>query len=147
MRLLKPHGLTATPRGTAGITSAVYDNVAGILTVTTANAQNWNKSVEGAEFDGLTFNPSIAGILKEDYIYPINEIINPTEISVYVGTSLTATNVDDLGTVTRYNRNDIKLVDLQFDCPPYGNELEVIDFIYDNKTGNSLITVDAEPRS
>ena len=53
----KPHGLTATPRGTAGITTAVYDNVAGILTVTTANAQNWNKSVEGAEFDRTNLQP------------------------------------------------------------------------------------------
>ena len=139
----EPHGLTATPRGTAGITSAIYDNVSGILTVTTANAQNWNKSVEGAEFDGLTFSPSIAGILKEDYIYTIKEVIKQTEISVFIGTSTTPANADDLGTVTRYNRNDIKLVDLQFDCPPYGNELEIIDFIYDNKTGNSLITVDA----
>ena len=40
----------------------------------------------------------------------------------------------------RRYRYSVKLADIKFDCPSYGNDLGLSNFVYDNFTGNSLVT-------
>ena len=39
------------------------------------------------------------------------------------------------------DRSDIKLSNIKLDCPAYGNDIDITNFLYDNTTGQSLITL------
>ena len=148
------HGITINSRPAVSITTAVYSNLSGILTVTTASDIDIDNTLEqGVRLTGLEFKCDSLGISsslfypEEDLVWQVRNIIADNKFDLKVGVStLDHTYVG--GGVARkvVKRSDIKLADLQFDCPAYGNDIDISNFLYDNTTGNSLITLDANHR-
>jgi hypothetical protein len=138
--LSEAHGLVANPRTPSLVVQADYDYTTGILTVTTADDINWDISTNGVELDNLLFTPAIP-TLQENYTYKIDTLLSPTAFQLQVGVGSTSSSYVANGTATRVNRFDVKLDGIKFDCPSYGNDIDIQDFLYDNKTGNSLVTV------
>ena len=147
--VLQPHGLTLNARPPVAISTAVYDNVSGIITVTTESPTNVELSIEsGVQLSGLGFSClGTSGITTTIFpddlglIYPIEEINNSTTFSVKVGVSTIPHIYQGGGDVTKVSRYSIKLADIKFDCPSYGNSINLSNFVYDNTTGNSLVSV------
>ena len=77
---------------TLGIQTAIYDNVSGILTVTTTTNHNFNVGM-GVTISGLKFTcPSGPGIVtypsgNYGYIFEVNSVGSANSFSAYVGTS------------------------------------------------------------
>jgi hypothetical protein len=148
------HGITVNSRPAVSISTAVYSNLSGILTVTTVNSMDLDSTLEnGVRLSGLEFRCDSLGISsslfypEEDLVWKVRTIITDRKFDLRVGVStLDHTYVG--GGVARkvVKRNDIKLADLKFDCPSYGNDLDITNFLYDNTTGNSLITLDSAHR-
>ena len=145
---LTPHGVSLNERTPIGIQTASYDNVSGELEVTTVIDINLNGRLEeGVVLAGLAFTcPGGSGITttifpEEGYVYKISEIESPNKFTINVGASAIEHDYIGGGTVTEVLRTDIKLANIKFDCPPYGNEIQITNFLYDNTTGNSLVTL------
>jgi hypothetical protein len=87
-----------------GIQTASYDNVTGILTVTTSSDHNYNVGM-GVTISGLEFScPSGPGIVtypsgNYGYIFEIDDVISNNEFSAYVGTSTLPHTYQSGGTV------------------------------------------------
>ena len=148
------HGITVNSRPAVSISTAVYSNLSGILTVTTVSSVDLDNTLDnGVRLAGLEFRCDSLGISsslfypEEDLVWKVRNIINENKFDLRVGVStLDHTYVG--GGVARkvVKRNDVKLADIKFDCPPYGNDIDITNFLYDNTTGNSLITVDSAHR-
>ena len=147
---VEAHGLSEQRRTPVDVQTAVYDNVSGIITVTTSSDINFTDLLrEGVIMENLEFScPGGSGITTtifpeiNDYIYKLSSINSPNEFSVKVGVSSIPHVYEGGGTALKTARNDIKLDGLKFDCPTYGNDIDITNFLYDNVSGNSLITVD-----
>ena len=147
--VLEPHGLSLNARPPVAVSTAVYDNVSGIITVTTATPTNVDLSINtGIQLAGLGFScPGGSGITTTIFpdelgiIYPIDEIKDSTTFSVKVGTSTIPHTYEGGGEVTKVSRYSVKLDNIKFDCPSYGNDLSLSNFVYDNFTGNSLVSL------
>ena len=147
VRIDGAHGLLPTPRTPVNVTGAQYDGQTGLLTVTTAEGISWDTATTGAQLSGLIFscpNGSEVYPADPDYTYKIRQVNSPTSFVVKVGVSSIAHTYNAGGLVTRVNRFDVKLEDIRFDCPSYGNDIDIQDFLYDKSTGNSLVTVVAD---
>ena len=79
---------------------------------------------------------------EQELVFKLVDISSPTEFTAFVGETFTDHIYTGGGTASRVNRSDVRLSDIKFDCPAYGNDIDVTDFLYDNTTGNSLVTVD-----
>ena len=77
-------------------------------------------------------------------IYPVDSITDNTTFTVNVGPSPIVHTYTGGGEITKVNRYSVKLADIKFDCPAYGNGIDVNNFVYDNTSGNSLLTVAAD---
>ena len=136
--------LQAFPSGVDGydfyvteiIASNIYEAQVGVSTIVHTYVNSGTSSV------GITTTI----FPEKDLVYKVKEITSPTEFSAFVGETFTDHIYTGGGTAARTNRNDVKLADIKFDCPAYGNDIDVVDFLYDNTTGNSLITV-AQPHN
>ena len=81
---------------------------------------------------------------EKDTIYKVTEVRGPSEFDAFVGTSPIDHIYQGGGTATQVDRSDIKLSNIKLDCPPYGNDINITNFLYDNTTGQSLITVERD---
>ncbi len=77
-----------------------------------------------------------------DLIFPITAVENSTTFSLNIGTSDILHTYTGGGEAAKVNRYSVKLADIKFDCPAYGNDIDITNFVYDNTSGNSLVTVD-----
>ena len=147
--LTQAHGLNLRPRPSVSISTALYDNQTGILTVTTnADINFTDRSGQGVQLSGLRFSCDSAGFPgtltypEENLVYDILEIQSPSKFKINVGLSTIAHEYVNGGAATKVDRFDVKLQGIKFDCPAYGNTIDVTNFLYDNRSGNSLVTVD-----
>ena len=146
----EPHGINLNPRPSVAVATASYDNVSGILTVVTAQNINLDDNIkDGVILAGLAFTCAPTGNVEiypdiNGFVYSIEDVVDVNEFSINVGTSSTVHTFLGGGTATKVKRSDVKLQDLKFDCPAYGNDIDVTNFLYDNTSGNSLVSV-AQP--
>ena len=77
---------------------------------------------------------------EPDLIFPITSIENSTTFSLQIGTSDIEHTYTGGGEAAKVNRYSVKLADIKFDCPAYGNDIDITNFVYDNTSGNSLVT-------
>ena len=143
------HGIALNPRTPVGVATAAYDNQTGILTVTTVSNINFeDKLGEGVQLSNLEFSCDSAGLPgsllypEENLVYKIVGITSARTFTTNVGVSTIAHTYVGGGNATKVDRSDVKFEGIKFDCPSYGNDIDITDFIYDNITGQSLITVD-----
>ena len=141
-----PHGINLNPRSPVGVVTAVYDNVLGLLEVTTDADINLKEGIEnGVLLAGLGFTCA-TGVetYPEDssVIYTVESVFSARNFTLNVGVSTITHDFIGGGTATKVDRDDVKLANLKFDCPAYGNDLDVTNFLYDNTSGNSLVSVD-----
>ena len=73
-------------------------------------------------------------------IFPITAVENSTTFSLQVGTSDIEHTYTGGGEAAKVSRYSVKLADIKFDCPAYGNDIDITNFVYDNTSGNSLVT-------
>ncbi|AOV62173.1 hypothetical protein BOW86_gp208 [Synechococcus phage S-CAM7] len=116
------------------ISATEFNAIVGVSTLTHTYVTGGTAQV------GITTNifPS-----DDTLIYPITNIESSTKFSLQVGPSAFAHTYTGGGDATKVNRYSVKLADIKFDCPAYGNDIGVTNFIYDNTSGNSLVTVDS----
>ena len=142
----QPHGLIEQRRAPVGIQTAVYDNVSGILTVTTSSNINFTDLLsDGVILDDLNFSCNLGSEVyptTNGYIYSLESYVGLNQFSVNVGSAPQPHEYLGGGTAQKTNRNDVKLSSIKFECPPYGNSINITNFLYDNFSGNSLVTVD-----
>ena len=142
-----PHGVRLNARSPIGVETASYDNVTGLLRVETISDINLNDIKNGVLLAGLGFTCSGISSAIEIYppdptvIYDVVDVESARIFSAQVGVSTIEHIYEGGGTATKVDRSDIRLADLKFDCPPYGNTIDVSNFLYDNVSGNSLITL------
>jgi hypothetical protein len=151
LRTIQPHGINPSPRFTSNVVGAAYSSITGILTVTTNSTINLDDLKEfGVQLRGLEFScdsipPGITTTVFPEnphQIYSVKEVLNPTTFEVNVGVSSIHHDYEQGGTASKVTKFDVKLANLKFECPPYGNQIDVRNFLYDNTTGNSLVTLD-----
>lgn len=86
------------------VSTAVYDNVTGIVTITTSTNHNFNVGM-GVSISGLQFTcPSGPGTLtfpsgNKGYVFNVDEVLSNTQFSAYVGVSTLAHTYSGSGTV------------------------------------------------
>jgi hypothetical protein len=89
---------------TLGVQTAAYDNVTGILTVTTSTNHNFGVGM-GVTISGLEFScPSGPGIVtypsgNKGYVFEVRDVTATNEFSAYVGTSTLPHTYQTGGTV------------------------------------------------
>ena len=139
------HGISLNPRTSIDVLSASYDNLSGIITVTTDQPINLNGSLnEGIVLNGLQFSCGVGttSYPKDNSVYKIKNVINASTFELNVGVATQIHTYQGGGTATQVDRSDVKLANIKMDCPAYGNDIDITNFLYDNTSGNSLVTVD-----
>ena len=148
---LEPHGISLNKRTPVGVVTASYDNISGIITVTVASDIDLKDLVnEGIVLNDLEFScdsvpPGITTTIfpEQNYVYSVDELLSSTEFSVQVGASTIPHAYESGGFAVKVDKSDVRLANIKMDCPPYGNDIDITNFLYDNTSGNSLVTVDA----
>jgi hypothetical protein len=104
-------------------------------------------TLEHTYFSGGTAQVGITSNIypnDPDLIFPITAVENSTTFSLNIGTSDILHTYTGGGEAAKVNRYTVKLADIKFDCPAYGNDIDITNFVYDNTSGNSLVTVDED---
>ena len=142
------HGITLREGPAISVVDAEYDKVSGVVTVTTSQSLDLLSTRDNSVvLRRLEFVcPGGSGITTsffptEEVAYPLTKIISPTKFAAKVGSSTIDHTYLGGGTAAKIDRADVKLEGIKFDCPSYGNDKSIANFLYDNVSGNSLITL------
>jgi hypothetical protein len=142
-----PHGVSINAREFVKIISANYNNVGKTLRIITDTAVSPDQFLDDILLSRVEFNGT-SGIITaavRETLFPIifYRDVNDFTIGNFDIGPDTATFAG-VGSATKADKLNVKLEDIRFSTPINpANEINITDFLYDNTTGSSLITLDS----
>ena len=142
-----PHGVKINAREFVNITAANYNNIAKTLRLITEDAISPDQFIDDILLSKLEFNGPSGIITAADKatLFPIivyRDVNDFTIGNFDIGpNTVTFTGI---GSAAKADKLNVKLEDIRFSTPINPNdEINIVNFLYDNTNGSSLITLDS----